>query len=229
MMNAQQRRSEPIEKIILATQQPGWVAFSIGGCGILTCALVGRHQKEYQESQRIALAFAYHVVQAVSFSLLHNPVSTPQILVDAADTVIDDPEHVFLIGTTWQYLSGEVEICSVGSNSVLVFEGQTIREVIAPQNVSELLRKQGQMPDLKYRYQVTHVLGSRKSKKSCLTNDIRITRIPLLPNTTLAVVVNRLLVEAMMEQAIPGSELFSFIEKWNPPGKKRSTSVLISL
>jgi hypothetical protein len=113
MMDTLRKDDEPVEKIILETRQSGWAAFSIGGCGILTRALVGRHQKEYWESRRIALTFAHRVVQAVGFSLPHDRVPTPQILAEAADAVIDDPEHVFFLATTWQYLPEGVEICSV--------------------------------------------------------------------------------------------------------------------
>ena len=150
------------EKIILEPQPSKWVAFSIGGCGILTRALVGRHETKYRESQSIALEFAHLVVQTAGFSTSPDRVSTPQILINAADAVIDDPEHVVLLCTTWQSLPEGVEICSVGSNSVLAFERDTIREVIIPHTVNELLWSQGQVLDPKHRMQVTHALDREK-------------------------------------------------------------------
>src|ERR1700730_9051175 len=98
------RPREVVEKIILETRPTVWVALSMGGCGILTHAMVGRHDADFRETRRTGLAVAHRVVQAVGFSSSQNPVSTPQILVDAADAVIDDPEQVFLLGTTWQCL-----------------------------------------------------------------------------------------------------------------------------
>ncbi|HEU5376784.1 MAG TPA: hypothetical protein VFV38_15215 [Ktedonobacteraceae bacterium] len=221
-----QRQKKPIEKIFLETRPPECVALSIGGCGILTRALVGRHAMRYRESQSIALAFAHVVVQALGFSPSSERLSTPQILVDAADAVIDDPEHVFLLGTAWRYQPEGVEICSVGSNSVLVFEQDTVREVIVPHTINELLKRRGQEPEPKSRMQVTHVLGSKRGQESCHTNDVRVALIPWLPTTMIAVIEERLLADAILEGTIPRNQLSSYIEMWEPP--QRKTSILIS-
>lgn len=228
-MNDLPQPRELVEKIFLENRVGVWIALSIGSCGILTRALVGRHEREYMESQRIALAFAHHVVQAVGFSPAHNRVSTPQILVDAADAVIDDPDHVFLLSTTWQCRPEGVEICSVGSNSVLVFEGDTIRAVITPHTVIELLQRQGKVPDAKYGNHVTHALGSRKSEKSCHINDVRVAHVPFLPTATIAIIQHRRLADAIIRLAVPRNRLPAFIEEWTPPGKRIRTSVLLSL
>jgi hypothetical protein len=227
MMKTPQKREELVEKIILETPPSRWVAFSIGGCGILAHALIGRHETRYRESQSIALEFAHLVVHAAGFSASHDHVSMPQVLIDAADAVIDDPEHVVLLCTTWQSLPGGVEICSVGSNSVLAFERNIIREVIAPHTVNELLRSQGQTPDPRHRMQVTHVLGSKKSKKSCRIDDVRVAFVPWRSATAIAIIEERLIADAILEHAVPEGKLSSFIEAWKPPGKR--TSVLISL
>ena len=231
-MKAQSGRREPIEKIFLTTPPRGWVTLSIGGCGILVRALIGRHEAKYQESQSIALAFASHVTQAIGLSPLQERASTPQILVEAADAVINDPEHMALLCTTWQRRPEGVEICSVGSNSVLVFERDTVKEAIVPHTVNELLRRQGKVPSPMHRMYVTHVLGSRKNQKSCYVDDVRVARIPLLPTTTIAILEEPLLADVLRERPVPRNELFSFIEAWEyPPGhpSKHKTSVLISL
>jgi|SRR5579885_1874522 hypothetical protein len=231
-MNTLEKRGALTETIILETQEPQWVVFSIGGCGILVRAMIGRHEAKYQESQGVALAFAYHVMQAIGLSPLQERASTPQILVEAADAVINDPEHMALLCTTWQRVPEGVEICSVGSNSVLVFEKDTVREAITPHTINELLRRQGKVPSPIHRMHVTHVLGSRKYQDSCRVEDVRVALIPLLSTTTIAITEEPLLADALLEHPIPRNELFSFVEKWEyPPGRlaKRKTSVLISL
>lgn len=226
MKNVQKPR-EPVEKVTLETRPPRSIALSMGGCGILTRALVGRHARKYRESESIALVFAHTVVQAMGCSLLDDQWSTPQILVEVADTVIDDPEHVNLLCTTWKYLPEEVEICSVGSNSVLVFEGDTVQKALISHAINELLRIQGQQPNPMHRMQITHALGSKQNEKSCRIDDVRVVLIPLLPTTTIAVIEEPLLADAILERSVPRNQLSSFIESWNP--RRRRTSVLISL
>lgn len=224
-------RREPVEKIFLNTPPRGWVALSIGGCGVLARTLMGRHQEEYLETQRIAMAFASWVLEAVGCSS-DQALSTPQILVEAADAVIEDPKDVSLLCTAWRYLPEEVEICSVGSNEVLVFEQESVRKALTSHSVNELLRSWGQGPQPRHRMQVTYALGSRKNEKSCHAEDVRVARIPLLPTTTIVVTEEPLMADALLEHPVPRSELFSFIEAWEyPPGRpaKRKTSVLISL
>ncbi|GHO49746.1 hypothetical protein [Ktedonospora formicarum] len=156
-------------------------------------------------------------------------LSLPQILLDAADEVIEDPEYMFLLGTTWRYVPEGVEICSVGAATVLVFEQETLEEVITPHTVTEWLKRQGHSIHTPlFMNQVTHMLGSRKSQKSCHVEDIRMALVPLLPTTTIAIIAEQLLVEAIQEHRIPRHELSSFIEAWSPPGVMRTTSVLIS-
>jgi len=209
----------------------GWIALSIGGCGILARTLMGRHQEEYLETQRIAMMFAHRVIEAVGFSL-DQELSIPQILVDAADAVIEDPKDVSLLCAIWHCLSEEVEICSVGSNEVLVSEQESVRKAFTSHSVNELVRSWGQVPQPTHRMQVTHALGARKNQKSCHVDDVRVARIPLLPTTTIMITEEPLLANALLERPAPRNELFSFIKAWEyPPGHpaKRKTSVLISL
>lgn len=230
-MKAQSGRREPIEKIFLTTPPRGWITLSIGGCSILARTLMGRHQEEYMETQKIAMTFACRVIEVVGCSPAQQ-LSTPQILVDTADMVIEDPKDVSLLCTVWRYLLGEVEICSVGSNEVLVFEQESVRKAFTSHSINELLRSQGQVPQPRHRLQVTHALGSRKNQKSCYVDDVRVARIPLLPTTTIAILEEPLLADALREHSVPRNELFSFIEAWEyPPGRaaRRKTSVLISL
>lgn len=232
-MKAQPGRREPIEKIFLNTPPRGWVVLSIGGCGILARTLMGRHQEEYLETQGVAMMFAHRVIEAVGFSL-DQELSIPQILVDMADAVIEDPKDVSLLCTIWRYLSEEVEICSVGSNEVLVFEHESVRKAFTSHSIgeSEMVRSQGLVVPPIHRRQITHALGSRKNQKSCHVDDVRVTRIPLLPTTTIMVTEEPLLADALLGHPVPRNELFSFIEAWEyPPGRpaKRKTSVIISL
>ncbi|GHO48678.1 hypothetical protein KSX_68410 [Ktedonospora formicarum] len=219
----------PVEKISLETQQFKWSVLSTGNCGILVKPLIGRHEREYHENQRLGLAFAHHVIQQLDGDPSSERLSTPQLLLDAADAVITDPDFMFLLMTTWRYVPEGVEICSVGANTVLVFEQDTIEEVIVPHTALEWLKQQGQSIHAPlFANPVTHMLGSRKSQKSCRIEDIRVALVPLLPTTTIAIIAEQLLVEAIQEQRIPRNELSSFIETWSPPGRMRTTSVLIS-
>lgn len=219
---------ELVEKIIVDTHSRAWIALSMGGCGILAHALIGRHLREGREDRSIALEFAYHVLHSIGFSFSPERVITPQILIDAADAVIRDSEHVGFICTTWQCLSENVEICSVGSCTVLAFEEDTIQKVIAPHNVNELLRSQGK----EYHPSggiVTRVLGSKNNKNSCSVDDVRVARVPLSPTTTIAVIEHWRLAEDIIQQRVLRNELSSFIESWDLLAKRVRTSVLISL
>lgn len=222
---------KPVEKILLDIPNHHWIALSTGGCGILTCSIIGRHEREYQEGRKVALAFAHSVVWAMSSSPAHERLSTPQLLVDAATAVIDDPEHVVLMATTWQYRPEGVEICSVGLNSLLIFEEDNVREGFSPHTVNELLKRLGKAPDPRHSFQITHALGSGKSENEHFVraDDVRVALIPLELTTTIAILAERLLVDAIIEQAVPRKELLSFIEAWTPPGNKISTGVLISM
>ncbi|GHO56435.1 hypothetical protein [Ktedonobacter robiniae] len=158
------RPLEFVEKMILECRPTVWVALSIGGCGILTRAIVGKHDEDFTEARRTGMTFAHRVIEAIGFASSPHRVSTPQILVDTADAVINDPKHVCLVGTTWQCLPEGVEICSVGTNSVLVFEGDIFREVIIPHSATEFLRSQGhQVDDLRYGMIGTHALGAQRA------------------------------------------------------------------
>ncbi|GHO61286.1 hypothetical protein KSC_001780 [Ktedonobacter sp. SOSP1-52] len=221
------RPLEFVEKMILERRPTVWVALSSGGCGILTRAMVGKHDEDFTEARHTGLAFAYRVIEAIGFASSPNRVSTSQILVDTADTVINDPEHVCLVGTTWQCLPEGVEICSVGTTSVLVFEGDIFREVIIPHSATEFLRSQGhQVNDSRYGMIDTHALGGTKG---CSVDNVRVARVPLFPTTTIAIIQDRRLANTIMQLAVPRNELPSFIEAWAPPGKQNRTSVLISL
>ncbi len=218
---------EPVEKIILETRLRVWVACSAGGSGILAHAMVGKHDGDYMESRGTALAFAHSVLYKIGLSSSHKDLPTPQILVNTAAEVINDPEHVYLLCTIWRCLPEGVEICSVGTNSVLVFEGDSIREVITPHSVSAILQSQGrQSNDPKYGMYTTHALGHRNG---CSMEDVRIARIPLLSTTTIAIIADRRLADDIIQHAVSQNELPSFIESWDSPGKRIRTSVLISL
>lgn len=227
-MQTQQKQVAPVEKIMLDKRQNGWAAVSIGGCGIVAQALVGRHHRKVNESQGIAFAFAHRVVQTLGFSASPDRPSTPQLLVDIADALIDEPELVIVQCTTWQMVSEQVEICSVGANSVLAFEGEAARKVIAPQTVNELLRRQGKAPSWKRGNLITHALGSRNNEKSCCVEEVQRVLIPVSPGSTVAVIEEDFLVDDFLERALPASELSAFIASWNPPWKARRTSVILS-
>jgi hypothetical protein len=220
------RRPELVEKIILEPRVSAWIALSVGGCGILARTLIGRHMREYGESRKIALKFAHHVLQKIIFSP-QNPSSTPQVLVTTADEVIDDPEHVYLSCTTWRHLLDEIEICSVGANSVLVFENDDIWEAIIPHTINTLLQSRGEPPASDPKGHIeTHGLGG---KDGCNVEDVGIAHIPLRLTTTVAIIQDRRLADAIIQSAVQQSDLSSFIERWTPPGKRIRTSVLLSL
>ncbi len=224
---------EFVEKIILETRSRPWVALSIGGCGILTGAMVwrdgygGGHDENYMGARRYALEFAHRVVCAMGLSAAHERVSTSQILVDAAAALNDGPEHVALLCTTWQYVSEGMEICSVGTNSVLLFEGDGIEEVMIPHSVDALIRSQWHQPGAPGHAMIpTHALGYEPN--SCSVDDVRVARVPFLPTTTIAIIKDRRLADDIIRLAVPRNKLPSFIEAWTPPGKRIRTSVLIS-
>jgi len=225
-MEALHKPLELVEKIILETRPSPWVALSIGGCGILTRAMVGKHDENFIEARSTGLAFANRVITTIGLSRSRDRVSIPQILVDTAAEVIDDPKHVSVMCTTWQCLPQEVEICSVGTNSVFVFEEDTIREVIVPHSIRELLRSQGIETNHPNGRLPTHGLDDGSH---CRVEDVRVALVPLLPTTTIAVIKDRQLADDILQHAVPRNELASFIESWNPPGKTIRTSVLISL
>jgi len=171
---------------------------------------------------------AHRVLCEIGLSLAHERIPTPQILVDAAAALNDGTTHVDLLCTTWQCLSEEVEICSVGSSTVLAFEEDTIQKVIAPHNINELLRSQGK----EYHPRggiTTHALGSKNNQGSCSVDDVRVARVPLSPTTTIAVIEHWRLAEDIIQQRVLRNELSSFIESWDLLAKRVRTSVLISL
>jgi hypothetical protein len=222
------RPLELVEKIILETRSGrAWIALSIGGCGILAHAGIGRHLREHQEERSIALKFTSRVLHALGDSPANERLSTPQILVDTAVAVIDDPQHVGLFCATWQCMPEGVEICSVGTSSVLVFEGDdAIQEAIDPHSVNTFLRNKGLSIDPVRGGRIpTHALGG---PNSCTVDDVRVTHVPFLPTTTIAIIEDRRLADNIMQTAVPRNELPSFIEAWAPPGKRIRTSVLIS-
>jgi hypothetical protein len=222
---------ELVEKIILETRSGrAWVALSIGGCGILAYANIGRHLRGHQEERSIALTFASSVLYALEASSVDSRPSTPQILANTADAVIDEPEHVSLVCTTWKCLPGGIELCSIGANTVLAFEGETIRQIIAPDTVCELLKSQGK-PSV--HGPTTHIamkaLGSKKNSGSATSEDVRVAVVPLLPTTIIAVIGHVQLAEDIIAEHVPGHKLSSFIEAWDREAKKARTSILLSL
>jgi hypothetical protein len=220
----------PIEKVVLETRASEWVVCSIGSCGILTRALIGRHAKEYGESKGRALTFAHQAVRAIGLVPAHDRLSTSQILVDLADVLVDDPEHVQFLATTWQYLPEGVEICSVGSNAVLVIEGESARDVVTPHTVIELLRRQGHVLNpgerKRHRMQVTHALGAKTNQRSCRVEDVQVALVPWFPSVVIAICEERLLADMLLAYPKSGPEISSFIEAWSYSGRR--TSVLIS-
>lgn len=228
--------SEPrelVEKMLLETRPIPWVALSMGGCGILARALVwrdgygGGHDEHSMGTRRSALTFAHRVLSAIGLPAPYERGLTPQILVDAATALNDGPTHVALYCTTWQCVPEGLEICSVGSNSVLIFEESGIQEMIVPHSINTLLQSQGrgQVSDSRGRI-ATHALGGTHG---CGVDDVRVARIPLVSTTTIAIIADRRLVDAIIEQGVPRDELPSFIEAWTPSGKRIRTSVLVSL
>jgi hypothetical protein len=233
MMSDLSEPRELVEKILLETRPIPWVALSMGGCGILTRALLwrdsygGGHDEHYMGARSSALTFAHRVLSAIGLSAPHEQGFTPQILVDAATALNDGPTHVALYCTTWQCVPEGLEICSVGSNSVLLFEESGIQEVIVPHSINTLLQSQGrgQVSDSRGRI-ATHALGGTHG---CGVDEVRVARIPFVSTTTIAIIEDRRLVDAIIERVVPRDELPSFIEAWTPSGKRIRTSVLISL
>ena len=98
-----------------------WTALSIGGCGILTQAMIG-HDEKHRIGRSLALDFAQRVVRTVGLAVSQQEKPTQQILVETAATVIHETATVIdqakcaeLECTTWQCLPEEIEICSAGS------------------------------------------------------------------------------------------------------------------
>lgn len=227
------RSQEFVEKILLETRPTPWVALSIGGCGILTRALAwrdsygGGHDEYYMRARSFAFAFAHDVMSAIGLSAPHEQHPTPQVLVEAATALNDGLTHVALYCTTWQWVPAGLEICSVGSNSVLIFEDSNIREVVVPNSINALLQRQGHDQVHDSRGQIaTHALGG---PHGCSVDEVSIARIPFAPTTTIAIIQDRRLVDAIRERSVPRDALPSFIEAWAPSGKRIRTSVLISL
>ncbi|EFH84876.1 hypothetical protein [Ktedonobacter racemifer] len=71
------RPLEFVEKMLLERRTTVWVALSIGGCGILTRAMVGKHDEDFTETQRTGMTFAYRVIEAIGFTSSPNCASTP--------------------------------------------------------------------------------------------------------------------------------------------------------
>ncbi len=214
---------------MVETRARPWVALSSGGCGILACTTLGRHDEDYKGSRGISLDFAHRVVQTMAKSASSERCATPQLLVETAEAVVKDPKDAGLICTTWQYKpEAGVEICSVGMTSVLVVEGDTVREAILPHSVANaFLHRYGQkVSDPSRGTMASHVLGGNQS---CSVDDVRVAHIPLLPTTTIALIANRRLADDILEQRVARDALPSFIDTWQPPGKRIRTSVLISL
>lgn len=118
----------------------------------------------------------------------------------------------------------------MGSNTVLLYEEDTIQKVIAPHNINEKLKSQGISTQERQSVSLgiaTHALTSKKIKDGglCGVDDVRVARIPLSPTTTIAIIANWRLAEDILERAVPRNELSSFIEA----RIRQTTSVLLSL
>lgn len=232
VMNRLPQPRELVEKIFLETRPRPHVVLSIGGCGILAEAQVwrdgygGGHDGNYMGARRFALTFAHRVVGAMMEAPACEQHAMPQLLVAVANTLNDGPMHAAIYCTTWQHISEQVEICSVGTNSVLAFEGRDApREVVMPHSVRTILQRQGlphQINDIWGKIP-THALGS------CSVDDVRIAHVPLLPTTTIAIIADRRLADATIQHAVSRDELLPFIENWTPSGKRIRTCAIISL
>jgi hypothetical protein len=223
---------ELVERIILEIRSRPWVALSNGGCGVLAHALIGRtlelagYDEGYRGARSFGLAFAHRVVSAMAMSPAQQRVPTPQILVDTVEAVKADLALLSVLCTTWRSTTEGIEICSVGANSVLLFEeGEAIREVISRHTYNELWRLQGSAQRSLVMGEIPLcLLGA-----NCSVEDVRVALVPLLPTRTIAVIQKRQLAEALMEHSVSREDLPSFIEAWKPQGKRIRTSVLISL
>ena len=103
-----------------------------------------------------------------------------------------------------------------------------MQEAVVPHSVANgFLQKYGQpVSDPTKGRIATHVLGGRNS---CSVDDVRVARVPLSATTTIAIIVDRRLVDTIIEQNVSRHDLPSFIEGWMPRGRRNRTSVLISL
>lgn len=218
------------EHILLDTNVSLHVALSVRGSGILAKALAGKYDGRLQE-RAMLLAFAYRVVSSIGLLPADERQPTPQILVDAADTVIADQE-ASLTCTTWKWLPEGMELCSIGANTVLVSDGTMIRQVIAPQTAYELLKSQGEpLPSrsLPSAHIAVKALGPKLHPLSGTVEDVRVAIVPFSSRSTIAIVEDVQVAQDILKQQVSGSELPSFIQTWDQKAKKVATSVLISL
>ncbi len=220
---------EFIEQILVETREHRWVTLSLGGCGILTRAFIGRHALVYNEAQRIGMRFAQQVMQGLVNVPPEERLPTPQILEEAAEAVIEDPGHVFFFVTTWCARPEGIEVCSIGVATVLVLEGGQVREVVPSSERLAQLRQIGDPYQLQVWYLLGDALGARRNRQQGLHRDpIECVTIPLTPATTVAIVTDRRLAAAILKQQVGREQLLSFIKTWPFPAGKYRTCVLLS-
>ena len=215
---------QTVEQIRIEKHSQHWMVMSSSGCGILASAVIGRHWMQYHEGQRRGLAFASAVLQAMHAQPPQAPSLTPHLLLDSADTLIDDPKRLLFMCTTWQYLEEGVEICSIGTNTVLTMGPEGSHVVIAPHSVNEILKSEGQAPHRLAQYQITRALGS----SNCTIEDIRTVLVPFTPGTTLVMVIEPFFGDALLDHPVSTQELDAFVGEWNTDGRKNSSYVQIS-
>ncbi|GCE12000.1 hypothetical protein [Tengunoibacter tsumagoiensis] len=221
-MHNKLERTNSIGKFFVEMNYDTWIVMNVGECGIIARAVYGNKWTE----RSAGISFASRVLQEISSLEKDERGQTPRILINTALAVNVLPESGFIC-TTWQCFPDFIEICSVGTNSILMSNSSIMQEAITRHSVDHLLNYDEPQRDLRWRNTITHILGN---ENGCHIEDIRVFRTPLLQDTKIAIIVERRLAYDIIKQKISPQNLSSFIDNWScPPGRKNRTSVLLSL
>ncbi|GCE12001.1 hypothetical protein [Tengunoibacter tsumagoiensis] len=227
-MDKEQRKQRIITQSIVEKTISGWIVVDMAEHGIVVRAIYGN----MWTGRHAGLAFASRVLQEVSWLESHERGQTPRILIDTARATNVEPQGGFIC-TTWQCFPDSIEICSVGTNTVLVGDANGMQEVLVRHSIDEVIKqdaiKRGELPKDAYhfyRFFATHVLGD---KKGCMIEDIRVVQIPLVQDTVIGILSDHEIASEAVRQKIPGFQLFSFIQDWTPIERVERTSVVISV
>ncbi|GCE12008.1 hypothetical protein [Tengunoibacter tsumagoiensis] len=227
-MDKEQRKQRIFTQSIVEKTIRRWIVVNMAEHGIFVRAIYGNMWRE----RHAGLAFASRVLQEVSWLESHERGQTPRILIDTARATNVEPQGGFIC-TTWQCFPDSIEICSVGTNAVLVGDANGMQEALVRHSGDEVIKqdaiKRGerlQYANLFHRFTVTHVLGS---EKGCKIEDIRVVQIPLVQDTVIGILSDHEIASEAVRQKIPGSQLFSFIQDWTPIERVERTSVVISV
>ncbi|GCE12019.1 hypothetical protein [Tengunoibacter tsumagoiensis] len=226
-MDKEQRKQRIVTHSIVEKTIRRWIVVNMAEHGIVVRAIYGN----MWTGRHAGLAFASRVLQEVSWLESHERGQTPRILIDTARATNVEPQGGFIC-TTWQCFPDSIEICSVGTNTVLVGDANGMQEVLVRHSIDEAIKQDGIINDERqkairfHRFTTTHVLGG---EKGCTIEDIRVVQIPLVQDTVIGILGDNVIASEAVRQKIPGSQLFSFIQDWTPIERVERTSVVISV